>query len=123
MEMATCNICGKIFGASSGSICPACRKLLDIVYDKARTYLRDNPKKTPKPAELAEAIGENVRLVEVLMMEGRFDAGDSPREEDSETEKQRKRLLKDLEQNLAVPVAKKAPATTYGNDRHGRSDD
>jgi hypothetical protein len=121
MEMATCSVCGKIFGSSAGNICPACRKLLDIVYDKARAYLRDNPKRNPRAFELAEAIGEDTRLVEILAAEGKFERGDAPKMEESEIEKQRRRLLKDLEKNLSLPVKKNAPITTYGNDRHGKN--
>jgi hypothetical protein len=123
MEMTTCNVCGKIFGSSSSNICPACRKLLDIVYEKARTYLRDNPKKSPRAAELAEAIGEDKRLVEILMLEGRFDTVEAPKVEEDESEKQRKKLLKDLEQSLLAPQKKAPGVTTYGSDRHGRGDD
>ncbi|MDR1471586.1 MAG: hypothetical protein LBS75_03600 [Synergistaceae bacterium] len=118
MEMTTCNVCGKIFGAPSGSICPACRKLLDIVYEKARAYLRDNPKAEMKARELAKAIGEDERLVEILMIEGRFENKDSE-EGDSAAEKKRKKLLEDLQRSLAKPAPKEEGMTTYGSDRHG----
>jgi hypothetical protein len=118
MEMTACNVCGKIFGTSSGSICPACRKLLDIVYEKARAYLRDNPKAEMKARALAKAIGEDERLVEILMIEGRFENKDSDGL-DSEVEKKRKKLLEDLQRSLAKPAPKEEGMTTYGNDRHG----
>ena len=117
--MRTCNVCGKIFGTSAGSVCPSCRKLLDIVYEKARTYLRDNPKTELRSRTLAAAIDEDVRLVEILVTEGRFDAKDSPRMEESELDKRRKRLLQDLQKNLAMP-AKKEEKVTYGSSKHGR---
>jgi phage FluMu protein Com len=119
VEMATCSVCGKIFGTSAGSVCPSCRKLLDIVYEKARTYLRDNPKAEVRAKSLAEAIGEDARLVEILVMEGRFDAKDSPRMEESELEKRRKRLLQDLQKNLELPV-RQEEKTTYGSSKHGK---
>ncbi|MDR3355474.1 MAG: hypothetical protein LBO21_10575 [Synergistaceae bacterium] len=122
MEMTTCNVCGKVFGSLSSGTCPTCRKLLDIVYNKARTYLRDNPRSALNSEELSKAIGEDKKLLDILILEGRFDGGDSPKMEESEVEKRRKKLLKDLESNLAFPVKKNAPVTTYGSDRHGKSD-
>ena len=118
MEMTACNVCGKIFGTSSGSVCPACRKLLDIVYEKARAYLRDNPKANMNARELAEKIGEDERLVEILMIEGRFE-NKSEGLEESEVEKKRKMLLEDLQKNLASTPQKQRETTTYGSDRHG----
>jgi hypothetical protein len=122
MEMTKCNVCGKVFGSSSGSICPSCRKLLDIVYEKARAYLRDNPKKSPRAAELAEAIGEDKGLVDILILEGKFEGNDSPKMEESEVEKRRKKLLQELQKSISFPSAKNQPATTYGSDRHGKGD-
>jgi hypothetical protein len=122
VEMTTCNVCGKIFGTSAGSVCPSCRKLLDIVYEKARTYLRDNPKSEVRAKSLAAAIDEDVRLVEILVAEGRFDAKDSPRMEESELDKRRKKLLQDLQKNLEIP-AKKEEKVTYGSSKHGRNVD
>jgi hypothetical protein len=118
MEMTACNVCGKIFGTSSGSVCPSCRKLLDIVYEKARAYLRDNPKASMNAKELAKKIGEDERLVEILMMEGRFE-NKSDGTEEGEAEKKRKLLLEDLQKNLASAPQKQREATTYGSDRHG----
>ena len=120
MEMTSCHICGKIFGTSGGSVCPACRKLLDIVYEKARNYLRDNPKAELHAKSLAEAIDEDVRLIEMLVIEGRFDDKDSPRMEESELDKRRKKLLEDLQKNINKPIRKDPTSTTYGSDRHGR---
>jgi hypothetical protein len=120
--MATCQVCGKIFGTSAGVVCPSCRKLLDIVYDKARNYLRDNPKAEVRAKALAEAIGEDVRLVEVLVVEGKFDAKDSPRMEEGELEKRRKKLLGELQKNLEMPVKKeeREEKATYGSTKHSR---
>jgi hypothetical protein len=94
--------------------------LLDIVYDKARNYLRDNPKAEVRAKSLSEAIGEDVKLVEILVVEGRFDSKDSPRMEDSELEKRRKKLLGELQKNIDLPV-KKEEKITYGSSKHGRS--
>jgi hypothetical protein len=118
--MATCNVCGKIFGTSAGSVCPSCRKLLDIVYDKARAYLRDNPKTELHAKTLAKAIDEDLKLIEILVAEGRFDAKDSPRMEDSELEKRRQKLLGDIQKNLSAPV-KKEEKMTYGSSKHGKA--
>ena len=120
MEMTTCHVCGKIFGTSSGGVCPSCRKLLDIVYEKARAYLRDNPHDMPDARELAKKIDENVRLVEILMVEGRFDSADNGGMEESEVDKKRKQLLADLQKSLATPSKKSDAPTTYGADRYGR---
>ncbi|MDR0654618.1 MAG: hypothetical protein LBG12_15110 [Synergistaceae bacterium] len=122
MEMTACNVCGKIFGAPSGSVCPACRKLLDIVYEKARAYLRDHPKASMNARELAKEIGEDERLLEILMIEGRFENKDDSVEE-SEADKKRRQILADLQKNLAsTPQKQRETATeagTYGSDRHG----
>jgi len=123
MEMTTCNVCGKIFGTSESSICPSCRKLLDMVYEKARAYLRDHPKAHLNARELAHEISEDARLVEILMIEGRFENKDNGGLEESEVEKKRKRLLEDLEKNLSSPAQKVSGAATYGSDRHGTGRD
>ncbi|MDR3166158.1 MAG: hypothetical protein LBU13_11360 [Synergistaceae bacterium] len=118
MDMTACNVCGKIFGASSGSVCPSCRKLLNIVYDKARAYLRDHPKERVNAVDLAERIGEDERLVEILMLEGRFENRGEDAEE-SDDDKKRKQLLQDLQKNLASMPQKQHETGTYGSDRHG----
>jgi hypothetical protein len=92
------------------------------VYEKARTYIRDNPKTEVRAKALATAIDEDVRLIEILVAEGKFDAKDSPRMEESELEKRRKKLLQDLQNSLAMPV-KKEENVTYGSSKHGRSVD
>lgn len=119
MEMTTCSVCGKIFGTSAGAICPACHKLLDMVYEKARAYLRDHPKANIKARELAKAIGEDARLVEILMLEGMFDSKDDGCPEESAEDRKRKQLLEELQKNLSVPSKKDSAVTTYGSDRHG----
>ena len=120
MEMSSCVVCGKIFMVSGRPVCPSCRKLIDIVYDKARSYLRDNPNTKLNARELAEAIKEDIALVEILVMEGRFeDKNDIPVE--SEEERNRKKLLEEFQKNTSKTTssAKRGP-TTYGSDRHGR---
>ena len=120
MEMTACNVCGKIFGTSGRAVCPSCRKLLDIVYEKARAYLRDHPKEELHYQDLAKAIGEDLRLVEILVAEGRFDN----KEETSlnaEDERKRRKLLEDLQRNLAGTSSQKGRgSSTYAKDRHGR---
>ena len=120
MEMTTCSICGKIFGSSGRGICGQCQKLLDIVYEKARAYLRDNPKAELSAPELAKAIKEDVRLIELLMLEGRFAAEPDKPIEDRE-ERKRRQLLESLQKNISSSAAQKEQkSTTYGSDRHGR---
>jgi len=121
MEMTSCYTCGKIFGTSSGTVCPSCRKLLDLVYEKARAYLRDHPKENLNAMQLAKAIGEDERHIELLMLEGRFDAEGSGEPEDSDAEKIRKRLLDDFQRSVDSPAKKSEPKTTYGADRYGRA--
>ena len=120
MDMQTCHVCAKIFGSSSGAVCPACRKLLDMVYEKARAYLRDHPKEKLNTSELAKVLDEDDRLIEILMIEGKFDSKDNGGLEESEVEKKRKRLLAELQENLAGPAKKNEGMTTYGADRYGR---
>lgn len=119
MDMAACGICGKIFAATGRVACQTCQKLLDIVYEKARVYLRNNPKATLKAPELAKAIKEEVRLVEILVAEGRFEK--SKESSDEEGEKKRRKLLAEIKKNLAMPAEKAQPFVTYGKDRHGRN--
>ena len=126
MEMATCHVCGKIHGSTSGGACQGCRKLLDVVYEKARAYLRDHPKEKLHAAELAKAINEDERLIEILIVEGRFDSNNSGGDEDDESVKRTKKLLEDIQKNLTTHGKKGGEgraATTYGADRYGRAKD
>lgn len=120
MEMTTCHICGKIYGSTGDRVCGSCRRTAEAVYDKARAYIRDNPKAELDAESLAEAIKEDKRVIEILMLEGRFtgDPDDATPIESAE-EKKRKRLLEDLQKNLASPTQKQR-ISTYGSDRHGR---
>lgn len=121
MEMTSCPVCGKVHMTGGDAICKACRALTEIVYEKARNYLRDNPKFETNAKGLADAIGEDPRIIQILMMEGRF-TGD-PNDEhmlESEDAKKRKQLLDDLEKSLASSSERQQKVTTYGNDRHGR---
>ncbi|MDR3254218.1 MAG: hypothetical protein LBT31_01450 [Synergistaceae bacterium] len=121
MEMTTCNVCGKIIGMSPTSVCPSCRKLLDIVYGKARTYLRDNPKTEFRANALAKAIKEDVRLIEILVAEGKFDPNDLPRQDDDADGKRRQQLLGELQKNIKTGPEPKVEKVTYGSSKHGRS--
>lgn len=120
MEMTTCLICGKIYGSTGTAICKNCRGLADIVYEKARAYLRDNPKTEVDAGALADAIGEDKKIVEILVLEGRFTGDpDDAAPIESEDDKRRRKLLEDLQKNLSSP-AQRQKVTTYGSDRHGR---
>jgi hypothetical protein len=122
MEMTTCLICGKIYGSHGEAICKTCRGLADIVYEKARTYLRDHPDDELDADALSEAIGEDKKIVEILMIEGRFTGDpDDAAPIESAAERQRRRLLEDLQKNLASPTQRQA-RSTYGSDRHGSRD-
>lgn len=122
MEMTTCPLCGKIHASQKDAMCKACRGLVEIVYEKARNYLRDNPKGEANAHALADAIGEDVRIIQLLMMEGRFTGNpDDEHMLESEDERKRKQLLTELQRSLATPaMEEKQKVTTYGNDRHGR---
>ena len=122
MEMTACNACGKIFGSTGRSICPACRKKLDEIYDKARTYIRDNPKAELKADTLTEAIGAEVKYVEILVAEGKFDPGKSDEAAMDEDDKKRAKLLEDIQKSLTKMSDKTetAKVVTYGSARHGR---
>lgn len=119
MEMTTCPLCGKIFGSSGKGTCGQCNKLLDIVYDKARSYLRDNPKEKPDAKELAKAIDEDAKYIEMLMLDGRFDS-DSDGAPESLEEKKRQQLLESFQKNISSDKPERRKASTYGSDRHGR---
>lgn len=120
MEMTTCHICGKIYASTGDSICASCRRQAEAVYDKARAYIRDNPKSDLDAESLAKAIEEDKGIIEILMIEGRFtgDPDDAAPIESAE-ERKRKKLLEDLQKNLASPTQRQQKMTTYGSDRHG----
>jgi hypothetical protein len=67
--------------------------------------------------KLAEAIGEDIRDIEILISQGKFER----READPE-ERRKQRLLEDLQRNLGKsdPSSPSSGRTTYGRDRHGR---
>jgi arylamine N-acetyltransferase len=90
-----------------------------MVYEIAREYLRDHPKAHLNARELAHEISEDERLVEMLMLEGRFENSDDGSPEESDAEKKRRKLLEDLEKNLSSSQQKPTAAATYGSDRHG----
>lgn len=120
MEMTKCPICGKIHATGGDAICKACRGLSEIVYEKGRNYLRDNPKTELNALELANEIGEDPRIVQILVLEGKFTGNpDDAHTLETEEEKRRKQLLADLQKTLATP-SQKQKVTTYGSDRHGR---
>jgi hypothetical protein len=123
MQINTCRVCGKIFGASEATVCPSCRKLLDIVYEKARAYLRDNPKAEMNSKSLSKAIEEDIKLVEILVAEGRFDPGHDAPTEDDNMDKRRKKLLEDIQKNLTERSAKaeQKRADDEADNRHGLS--
>jgi hypothetical protein len=122
MEVTTCLICGKIYASNGEAICKPCRGLADIIYEKARAYLRDHPNAELDARELSKAIGEDRKIVEILMLEGRFtgDPDDAAPIESAE-DKQRRRLLEDLQKSLASPTQRQKQST-YGRDRHGSRD-
>lgn len=119
MDMTACGICGKVFGSTGHGVCPSCMKLLETVYEKARAYLRDNPKTGFGAQALASAIGEDVRLVEILAAEGRF-TGDRQDSDMGADEKRNRRLLDELKKNLSGQQEKAPRRVTYGQDRHGK---
>lgn len=122
MEMSACPICGKVHVVSKDPLCKSCRTLTEIVYEKGRNYLRDHPKAELNASGLAEAIGEDMRIVQLLMLEGRFTGNpDDEHRLESEEEKKRKQLLDELQKSLSAPVEKQK-FSTYGNDRHGRDE-
>ena len=120
MELGACVVCGKIFMVSGRAICPACHKLMDIIYDKARSYLRDHPNENLNARELAKAIKEDAALVEILVMEGRFEKSyEGPQE--SEGEKKHRKMLEEFQQGLAKSeLESKKAHVTYASERHGR---
>jgi hypothetical protein len=118
MQMSTCQLCGKIFASTGPKVCASCSKRLDRVYEKAREYLRDNPQMELDARDLAEAIQENLHDLEILISQGRFE-----REASDPAERQRKRLLEELQKSLSTSSSGRAGGTsrsTYGRDRHGK---
>lgn len=123
MEMTKCTLCNKIFGSTGKKTCSACGKQLDELYEKARNYLRDNPKEELDAQRLAKAIEENPRMIHILIEEGRFIKG-HPQDDgdDSAEEKKKQRLLEELQKTVEKQSAEQSAAkiTTYGKERHSR---
>lgn len=124
MEMTSCPICGKIHVVGKDALCKACRGLVEIVYEKARNYLRDNPKDEMDAKQLADAIDEDIRIIQMLMMEGRFTGNpDDEHMLESEEEKKRKQLLNEIQKSLSSSSGESSHKyTSYGQDRHGRGE-
>lgn len=121
MEMHQCQVCGKLFASSGPRICPSCIKRLDRVYESARSYLRDHPDASLNAKELAEAIGEDVMDIEILIAEGRFEREVAADMED----RRRQQLLSEFQKSLSQTEAnlraqQEQRRTTYGKDRHGK---
>ena len=119
MEMHTCQVCNKLFASSGPRICTGCMKRLDKVYEKAREYLRDHADTELNAPALAEAIGEDVRDLEILLAEGRFERDVSSSEPDDQ---RRRKLLEAFQKSLGTSSGSSVEdrRTTYGRDRHGR---
>jgi hypothetical protein len=69
---------------------------------------------------LAEAIKEDVKLVEILVAEGRFEPKDPEGPIENESEKRRKKLLEELQKNLEAS-ARRDKVVTYGSSKHSRN--
>jgi predicted amidophosphoribosyltransferase len=121
MEMHQCQVCRKLFASSGPKICPSCIKRLDRVYEKARSYLRDNPDANLNAKELAEAIDEDVLDIEILIAEGRFERDLAEDLNDI----RRQQLLNEFQKSLSktqenLRALQGQKKTTYGKDRHGK---
>ena len=119
MEMHTCQVCNKLFASSGPRICTGCMKRLDKVYEKAREFLRDHADTELNAPALAEAIGEDVRDLEILIAEGRFERDTTAADPE---ERRRQQLLSAFQKSLGDSSGSAAAdrRTTYGRDRHGR---
>lgn len=124
MEMTKCILCGKVFGSTGKKTCSACRKQMDVLYEKARNYLRDHPKEELDAQKLAVAIEEDPQMIRLLIEEGRFIKGDSKDGDDeSAEEKKKQRLLEELQKTVEKQSSvdqSTSKVTTYGKERHSR---
>ncbi len=123
MEMVTCDLCNRPFATAGPKICVRCLKRLDAVYVKAREFIRENPKSRLTVSELAEAIGEDVRDLEVLIAQKRLDrdAGDFSGGADDE-ESRRKKLLESFQRSVTDTSGGEGKKTyrSYGEERYGK---
>jgi hypothetical protein len=117
MEMITCDLCAKPFATTGPKICPRCMKRLDAVYEKARSFMRDNPDESLDVIRLADQLSEDVRDLEMLVQMGRFDRDVSgPAVED----RRKKQLLEELQKNLSGKSGEGKKYVSYGEERYGK---
>ena len=127
MEIMTCGFCGKVFSAAGVKACASCRKELEDVYQKARTYLRDHFDSNIGPDELAKALDVDPAMIQFLKSEGRFSMSD---EEvlDIDDDTKRRELLKEFQNSIkpaklndAKEQNKSSSPTSYTGEKHRRN--
>lgn len=127
MEIMTCRFCGKVFSAAGGKACASCRKELEEVYQKARTYLRDHFDSNISPDELAKALDVDPAMIQFLKNEGRFAMSDEGTI-DADDDIKRREILKEFQSSIK-PVksnetkeqAKSSSPTSYAGEKHRRN--
>ena len=70
MELRNCPECDKLFTYITINLCPACQKIDEEQFQKARKYLRENPNKNI--AELARETEIEERKIVRWVREGKF---------------------------------------------------
>jgi len=71
MAAANCSRCGRLFNKISGSVCPACDKKNEEIFQKLREYIHENP--TCNISELSESTGVTVKRILQYIREGRIE--------------------------------------------------
>ncbi|MCF7936353.1 MAG: GntR family transcriptional regulator [Synergistales bacterium] len=71
MNLRRCYFCGKAFVSPSRTmVCPDCREKLEQLYFQVRDLLRDSPGTPPTVRGIAEELGVDERMVQLLVDEG-----------------------------------------------------
>jgi len=71
MAIKNCPKCGKLYSDDSGIICALCRKADVDVYEKVRSYIKDNPDRTIN--EVAEATEVSQKKIIRYIREGKIE--------------------------------------------------
>lgn len=71
MAIKNCPKCGRLFSDDSGVICAICRKEDENVYEKVRTFIKENPDCTI--AEVATATEVSQKKISRYIREGRIE--------------------------------------------------
>ena len=85
LELAECAVCRKAFvrDERGGEVCPSCRAEAETLYEVIRTLLRDHPDLRLTLQDVAELLGVEDRVLQVLVSTGHLELRSGPRKKGS----------------------------------------